>query len=126
MITTLNKDLGPIPDKRRRKVKPPTQRVSVEFFDIFLSPAEPAFKKKQVGFTMNVALDNHLLSMTATCQQYDISASVAIGSDSLFTAYIKARQALIDKMRATGLCVDNMDFKNLGNISHEKKQKEKL
>ena len=121
MITTLSKDLGPIPDKRRRKVKPPTQRVTVPLFDIFQpAPTIPAFKKKQVGFTINAALDNHLLSMIATCQQYNISASVAIGGDSATTAYIKARQALKDKMRATGLCVDNMEFQNLGNISHEK------
>lgn len=120
MITTLSKDLGPIPEKRRRKVKPPTQRVSVELFSIFKPAPAPVFKKKQVGFTINAALDNHLLSMIATCQQYNISTSVAIGSDSATTAYIKARQALKDKMRAAGLCVDNMEFQNLGNVSREK------
>ena len=116
MLITANEHLGPIPDKRRRKVKPPTQRVSVELFSIFSPAPAPVFKKKQVGFTVSTALDNHLLSMIAMCAEYNVSASVLVGNDSATLLYIKARQALKDKMREAGLHVDNMDFINIGNV----------
>ena len=106
MIATLNNDLGPIPDKRRRKNNP-GQVVAIGGIQ---GAGNHNHQKKQVDIKFHISSDGKAMRINAEVPQYDISFSMPTENNEAEILYAAATAAIKAKMKLKGYHVHNMDF----------------
>ena len=106
MMPILNKDLGPIPDKRRRKNNP-GQVVAMGGIH---GPGYHNHKRKQVAINFCLSTDGISIRIVAEVPQYNISFSMPTEDNEPEILYAAATAAIKAKMTIRGYHVHNMDF----------------
>lgn len=106
MITTLSKDLGPIPDKRRRKNNP-GQVVAIGGIQ---GAGNHNHDKKKVVINFCISSDGISMRINAEVPQYNISFSMPTEDNKPEILYAAATAAIKAKMTLKGFHVHNMDF----------------
>lgn len=106
MIPILNKDLGPIPDKRRRKTNP-GQAVAIIGIS---NTGNHNHNKKKVEINFCISSDGIDIRMVAEVPQYNISFSMLAEDNEAEVLYAAATAAIKTKMVLNGLHLHNIDF----------------
>lgn len=99
-------NLGPIPDKRRRKPDA-SQVVSIGGIQ---GTGNHNHQKKQVDIRFYISSDGKTLRMNAEVPQYDISFSMPTEDNEVEVLYAAATAAIKAKMTIKGYHVHNIDF----------------
>lgn len=99
-------NLGPIPDKRRRKPNP-SQVVSIGGIQ---GAGNHNHQKKQVDIKFHISSDGKAMRINAEVPQYGISFSMLTEDNEAEVLYAAATAAIKAKMTIKGLYVHNMEF----------------
>lgn len=106
MIVTLNNDLGPIPDKRRRK----NNTGQVASIGGIQGAGNHNHNKKKVVINFCISSDGISMRINAEVPQYGISFSMLAEDNEAEVLYAAATAAIKAKMTLKGFHVHNMEF----------------